>query len=546
MKRTILGIGTALLFLAGCGNPSPLISSESPTSSYTEVGNGGDSIRILFEQGRQYAAGVVGRVDKNAMPSYLRESLEPGEVDWIFRNRELISSHIRRARHVWVEKLPKACTDTGCGCFLGGDEILLEQTRCQDTVKTRSESAQLLVHESLHSFFGQNETKVRRLGAAFFSLWANMGHPEYPHWKNIPNPPEELKPFSKSVWTGAELLVWDGETFAYYDPTTSIWRTEKPLNNLFDLTTNTDWVSIMRGQVVSPIWNSGVLNLFLCEKVPSTRFTEETRSKGVVYDPSLRSWREMNPQNMPSGCSLSQAAPFSIGGSIFYLGHRWKDPGRDWNTLMEAAIYSPSRDEWRRVVLPEELQMRKDASVLWTGSQVIFWGGWLPERYKKPNGLNSGTAFDPAANTWTELPLDGSPEGRMEHTATWTGSRMLLYGGVTSPTYDEREYLISGALYDPVRSKWSPMSHGSLRPQPHPYRFALRSIWVGTHVLLTDENIFVAYYPDRDEFSVIDFLVPRGMTRRGIGELPADHTWTGMEVFVWDVNKNRGFAFYPN
>ena len=50
--------------------------------------------------------------------------------------------------------------------------------------------------------------------------------------------------------------------------------------------------------------------------------------------------------------------------------------------------------------------------------------------------LNDGGRYDPAANTWTALPTSGAPAARDYHTAVWTGSEMIVWGGdgSASPT----------------------------------------------------------------------------------------------------------------
>jgi len=41
-------------------------------------------------------------------------------------------------------------------------------------------------------------------------------------------------------------------------------------------------------------------------------------------------------------------------------------------------------------------------------------------------------ANNPASDSWTPLPATGSPSARFAHSAVWTGSEMILYGGRAS------------------------------------------------------------------------------------------------------------------
>ena len=53
---------------------------------------------------------------------------------------------------------------------------------------------------------------------------------------------------------------------------------------------------------------------------------------------------------------------------------------------------------------------------------MIVWAGY--------NGsyFNDGGRYNPAANTWTAL-APRAPAARNYHTAVWTGSEMIIWGG---------------------------------------------------------------------------------------------------------------------
>ncbi|HKD10476.1 MAG TPA: galactose oxidase, partial [Thermoanaerobaculia bacterium] len=44
--------------------------------------------------------------------------------------------------------------------------------------------------------------------------------------------------------------------------------------------------------------------------------------------------------------------------------------------------------------------------------------------------LNSGGQYDPGADSWTATTTTGGPTERRLHAAVWTGSRMIVWGGV--------------------------------------------------------------------------------------------------------------------
>src|SRR5436309_13568174 len=66
---------------------------------------------------------------------------------------------------------------------------------------------------------------------------------------------------------------------------------------------------------------------------------------------------------------------------------------------------------------------RYEHTAVWTGSGMIVWGGF--------NGsyLNTGGRYNPGTDSWTATSTTSAPAGRYEHTAVWTDSEMIVWGG---------------------------------------------------------------------------------------------------------------------
>ena len=86
---------------------------------------------------------------------------------------------------------------------------------------------------------------------------------------------------------------------------------------------------------------------------------------------------------------------------------------------------------------------RSNHTAVWTGSQMIVWGG-------SSNGVvvNSGARYDPATDTWAAISSNGAPFVHWP-TVVWTGTQMLIWDGAAPD---------SGARYDPTTDRWSPIS----------------------------------------------------------------------------------------
>ena len=68
---------------------------------------------------------------------------------------------------------------------------------------------------------------------------------------------------------------------------------------------------------------------------------------------------------------------------------------------------------------------------------MIVWGG------TGGGGLNTGGRYNPTSNSWTAVTTTGAPAARYRHTAVWTGSEMIIWGGSGSGLFERRRALQS-------------------------------------------------------------------------------------------------------
>ncbi|MEK7674947.1 MAG: hypothetical protein AAB676_03815 [Verrucomicrobiota bacterium] len=108
-------------------------------------------------------------------------------------------------------------------------------------------------------------------------------------------------------------------------------------------------------------------------------------------------------------------------------------------------IYAPGPDQWQSISSINAPAARVGHTAVWTGGQMLIWGGFNTTGY-----LSSGARWQRASQAWTALPTLNAPAGRDGHVALWTGARMLIWGGRNSGGL-----LADGALYDPASNEWS-------------------------------------------------------------------------------------------
>src|SRR5215472_8345938 len=89
---------------------------------------------------------------------------------------------------------------------------------------------------------------------------------------------------------------------------------------------------------------------------------------------------------------------------------------------------------------------RTDHTAVWTGSEMIVWGG------NSGTYLNTGERYNPSTDSWTATSIVNAPDARGNHTAVWTGTEMVVWGGWNGM------YLNTGGRYNPSTDSWTPTS----------------------------------------------------------------------------------------
>jgi N-acetylneuraminic acid mutarotase len=194
------------------------------------------------------------------------------------------------------------------------------------------------------------------------------------------------------------------------------------------------------------------------------------------------------------------------------------------NFLATGGRYNPTAGTWQAVTAANAPAARADATAVWTGSEMIVWGGQSVSG-GVTNYLNTGGRYDPIANVWQSLPTSGAPVGSFDHTAVWSGSEMIVWGGQTQAGRTN-----SGARYQRLANVWSPLSAIGAPAG----RSQHSAVWAGTQMIVwggsdgTNELASGAHYdPVRDSWAAT--------ASTGAPPTRQRHTavWSGTEMIVW-------------
>jgi N-acetylneuraminic acid mutarotase len=296
------------------------------------------------------------------------------------------------------------------------------------------------------------------------------------------------------VWTGRELLVWGGLPFGIntnwkndgwrYDPKTDAWHAMTPVNAPaarqfpVGLWTGSELViwgghkttnppdSLKTGACYDPasdVWRTMNVTGAPAKRGDHTMVWTGTEvliwggydsdgsnylKSGGRYDPVNDSWSAMSELDAPAKRSRHSAV--WTGSEMIIWGGGYLTSGLDWSHRGAFGSYDPDSNQWSNGLTDGAPSARSDHSAIWTGTEMIIWGGWSGNTFEE-HRLQSGGSLDFATGTWTSLPLDGAPPARAGHCSVWTGREMIIWGGSVSGATQ------SGGRFNPSSAAWSAM-----------------------------------------------------------------------------------------
>jgi hypothetical protein len=312
--------------------------------------------------------------------------------------------------------------------------------------------------------------------------------------------------YHSATWTGSEMVVWGGtlgETMglsngARYDPVADSWE---PTGAVGAPSPRYLHTAVWTGQelIVWGGYHSGA-----------------HRDSGGRYDPGSDSWTPTTASRTPANRTAFASAWTGVEMVVWggYSGP---------TTFADGALYRPATDLWSELSRNHPLAPAAFAEAVWTGVELLVWGGadnvWAGNEVYLAQGARYGVVSD----SWLPIPPVGAPSPRYFHTAVWTGSEMIVWGG-----YGEGYWADGGAYAPDVGWRILPQA-------PLSGRGAHSAVWTGSEMLVwggqsccvTLENDGARYVP------ALDSWLP--MATAEAPSVRFDHTavWTGHAMIVW-------------
>jgi N-acetylneuraminic acid mutarotase len=201
--------------------------------------------------------------------------------------------------------------------------------------------------------------------------------------------------------------------------------------------------------------------------------------------------------------------------------------------LAAPALAADQAGRWQ-VTAAAPLAPRYPAVTAWTGSRLLVWGGVDQSTFS-----TDGALYDPRSDTWHAMAESPLPPGWVT-AAMWTGRELIVWG-VTECTgrpghCTDSSFADMGARYDPEADAWrSIAAYPALAPDGCDFLASGRGVWTGRLMLVwgdqlcgssPDATAGAAYDPNRDEWTPIP---PAPMPARANAAV----AWTGSRMTVW-------------
>jgi N-acetylneuraminic acid mutarotase len=314
-----------------------------------------------------------------------------------------------------------------------------------------------------------------------------------------------------AVWTGTEMIVWGGQSYPFvlntggrYNPSTDSWTA-----------TSTTNAPVARYQHTA-VWTGTEMIVWGGRDAFS-----HALNTGGRYDPGTDRWTHTSIRNNPPSGREGHTAVWTGSQMIIWGGaYHAIGPPVYFNT---GGRYNPSTDSWTATSTPSAPSGRELHTAVWTGSEMIIWGGSNGSSY-----LNTGARYNPTTDTWAATSTSNAPLPRSLHTGVWTATEMIVWGGSNSGGY-----LNTGGRYNPGTDTWIATSTINT---PSARQFHA-SVWCGSEMIIWGGGFPVLntggrYNPATDSWAATSTTnAPEARYR---------HTavWTGSEMIVWGGNNN--------
>lgn len=254
---------------------------------------------------------------------------------------------------------------------------------------------------------------------------------------------DEARNGAVEAWTGTEYLVWGGQGASDGTGRADGWRYDPATGDIRTIPV----APIAPRDQAAGAWTGE--ELFVCCGLPVSHGPEYDTASAAAYDPVENTWRTLaRPPAETEGYTLGAVW---TGTDMLVVSAIEDD--RFAITDLVLLAYDPVTDTWSRRADP--LFGDRIGHLAWTGTELVVW----TTGYTAPPFDELGQIYDPANDTWTELPQLPEEHRPTYASAVWAGDQLVVWGN--DQTDDTAAV---GYRWRPGDEVWRPMAAAPIAP----------------------------------------------------------------------------------
>src|SRR5437879_2067532 len=155
--------------------------------------------------------------------------------------------------------------------------------------------------------------------------------------------------------------------------------------------------------------------------------------------------------------------------------------------------------------------------------------------------LNTGGRYNPGTDSWTATSTTSAPAGRQLHTAVWTGSEMIVWGGDNGSSFLNTGGRYCASLSGSCANNWIPTSTNSAPD----CRERHTAVWICIVMRSCRRTLLCCRTRRASDLNPgTDSWTATSTTSAPAGRYVHTAVWTGSEMIVWGGN-NSSSLFNP-
>jgi len=251
----------------------------------------------------------------------------------------------------------------------------------------------------------------------------------------------------------------------------------------------------------------------IASNLKSIQFTDIKVASNNNSETNIEKWQEFIPDPRYKHTAIWTGSEMIIWGGV--------SNGAIFHG--DGAKYNPITDIWTLLSMDNAPSARAYHSAIWTGTEMIIWGG-----RNFSTTFSNGKKYNLITNSWTDVSSIGAPIGKTDHQAFWTEEEMIIWGGNVA----------NGSIYNPISDMWTPIT-SEFGPSPRKFSTA---VWTGSELIVwggrSNTNSQSSLNTGAKFSLITNTWSPLSLVNAPEARYRHLSVWSGTEMLIWGSASN--------